>query len=123
MIGFTQIYLLMVVYIETVNIGIIYIVLQRLYIKLFPRTNCPYHGVKVTCFEKKREVLTGEFSTVTLNSLQNNTSNAFGKGSIPGLATYFRFSFRFFKKGSYWRKYVHEVLGSKPAQEKCGQVN
>ena len=31
-------------------------------------------------------------------------------GSIPGLATYFRFSFRFFKKGSCWRKYVHEVL-------------
>ena len=32
-------------------------------------------------------------------------------GLIPGLATYFRFSFRFFKKGScqYWRKYVHEV--------------
>ena len=31
-------------------------------------------------------------------------------GSIPGLATYFRFSFRFFKNVSYWRKYVHEVL-------------
>ena len=33
-------------------------------------------------------------------------------GSIPGLATYFRFSFRFFKKAvvSFWRKYVHEVL-------------
>ena len=33
-------------------------------------------------------------------------------GSIPGLATYFRFPFRFFKKAvvSYWRKYVHEVL-------------
>ena len=33
-------------------------------------------------------------------------------GWIPGLATYFRFSFRFFKKSvvSYWRKYVHEVL-------------
>ena len=30
-------------------------------------------------------------------------------GSIPGLATYFCFSFRFFKEGS-WRKYVHEVL-------------
>ena len=30
-------------------------------------------------------------------------------GSIPGLATYFRSSFRFFKKGE-WRKYVHEVL-------------
>ena len=33
-------------------------------------------------------------------------------GSIPGLATYFRVSFRWFKKAnvSYWRKYVHEVL-------------
>ena len=29
--------------------------------------------------------------------------------SIPDLATYYRFSFRFYKKGS-WRKYVHEVL-------------
>ena len=29
-------------------------------------------------------------------------------GSIPGLATYFCFSFGFFK--NYWRKYVHEVL-------------
>ena len=33
-------------------------------------------------------------------------------GSITGLATYFRFSFRFFKKGScqYCRKYLREVL-------------
>ena len=33
-------------------------------------------------------------------------------GTILGLATYFRFSFRFFKKAvvSFWRKYVHEVL-------------
>ena len=33
-------------------------------------------------------------------------------GSIPGLATYFHFSFRFFRRAvvSYWRKYVHEVL-------------
>ena len=34
-------------------------------------------------------------------------------GSIPNLATYFRFSFRCFSRGavvSYWRKYVHEVL-------------
>ena len=33
-------------------------------------------------------------------------------GSIPGLATYFRFSFRFFKKGScqLLAKVVHEVL-------------
>ena len=37
-------------------------------------------------------------------------------GSIPGLATYFRFSFRFFLRRavvSYWRKYVHEVLVSR----------
>ena len=33
-------------------------------------------------------------------------------GSIPGRATYFRFSFRFSRRAvvSYWRKYVHEVL-------------
>ena len=33
-------------------------------------------------------------------------------GSIPGLATYFRFSFRLLRRAvvSYWRKYVHEVL-------------
>ena len=33
-------------------------------------------------------------------------------GSIPGLATHFRFSFHFFKKGScqLLAKYVHEVL-------------
>ena len=48
-------------------------------------------------------------------------------GSIPGLATYFRFSFRFFKKGS--RQLLAKVCAqstgqplsrSKPAQEKCG---
>ena len=33
-------------------------------------------------------------------------------GLIPGLATYFRFSFRFSRRAvvSYWQKYVHEVL-------------
>ena len=34
-------------------------------------------------------------------------------GSIPGLATYFRFSLSAFSRRavvSYWRKYVHEVL-------------
>ena len=33
-------------------------------------------------------------------------------GSIPGLATYFRFSFAFSRRAvvSYWQKYVHEVL-------------
>ena len=34
-------------------------------------------------------------------------------GSIPGLATYFHFSFRFFKKGSCQLLYVHEVLGNR----------
>ena len=34
-------------------------------------------------------------------------------GSIPGLATYFRFSFRFCSRRAvvnYWPKYVHKVL-------------
>ena len=32
-------------------------------------------------------------------------------GSIPGLATYFRFSFRFSRRAvvSYWQKFVHKV--------------
>ena len=48
-------------------------------------------------------------------------------GSIPGLATYFRFSFRFFKKGSCQllakvcaRSTGTPLRRSKPAQEKCG---
>ena len=48
-------------------------------------------------------------------------------GSIPGLATYFRFSFRFFKKDSCQllakvcaRSTGKPLRRSKPAQEKCG---
>ena len=41
-------------------------------------------------------------------------------GSIPGLATYFRFSFRFFKKGSCQLLVKVCARRSKPAQEKCG---
>ena len=48
-------------------------------------------------------------------------------GSIPGLATYFRFSLRFFKKGSCQllakvcaRSTGKPLRRSKPAQEKCG---
>ena len=48
-------------------------------------------------------------------------------GSIPGLATYFRFSFRFFKKGSCQllakvcaRSTGYPLRRSKPAQEKFG---
>ena len=47
-------------------------------------------------------------------------------GSIPGLATFFRFSFRFFKKGSCQllakvcaRSTGQPLRRSKPAQEKC----
>ena len=44
-------------------------------------------------------------------SVGHLTRKSQGLGSIPGLATYFRFFFR--SRGavvSYWRKYVHEVL-------------
>ena len=47
-------------------------------------------------------------------------------GSIPGLATYFRFSFLFFKKGScqllakVCARSTGTLRRSKPAQEKCG---
>ena len=44
-------------------------------------------------------------------SVGHLTRKSGGLGSIPRLATYSQFSFRFFKKGfSYWRKHVHEVL-------------
>ena len=48
-----------------------------------------------------------------LQSVGHLTRKSGVLGSIPGLATYFCFSFRFFKKDSCqlsWRKYVHEVL-------------
>ena len=48
-------------------------------VKVFPSTNCPYRGVKVTCFGKSVKVLTREFSTFAISSLQNNTYNAVGK--------------------------------------------
>ena len=43
-------------------------------------------------------------------------------GSIPGLATYFRFSFCFFKKGScqLLAKACASLRRAEPAQEKCG---
>ena len=45
-------------------------------------------------------------------SVEHLTRKSRFLGSIPGLATYFRFSFHFFKKGScqLLAKYVHEVL-------------
>ena len=41
--------------------------------KVFPSSNCPYHGVKVTCFGKSVKVLTGEFSTFTIKIFANVT--------------------------------------------------
>ena len=45
-------------------------------------------------------------------SVGHLTRKSWVLGSIPGLATYFRFSFRFFKKGScqLLTKVLHEVL-------------
>ena len=45
-------------------------------------------------------------------SVGHLTHKSWVLGSIPGLATYFRFSSTFSRRAvvSYWRKYVHEVL-------------
>ena len=60
-------------------------------------------------------------------SVGNLTRKSGVLGSIAGLATYFPFSFRFFKKGScqLLAKVCARSTGlplrrSKPAQEKCG---
>ena len=50
------------------------------WVKVFPNTDWPYHGMKVTCFVKKSmKVLTSEFSAFVNIRLQNNTYNAIGK--------------------------------------------
>ena len=48
-------------------------------IKVFSSTNCPYHGMKVTCFGKSVKVFTGALSSFTIKSLQNDTYNAINK--------------------------------------------
>ena len=47
--------------------------------KVFPSTNCPYHGVKIACLGISVKSLTREFSTFALKSLQNNTYRVIGK--------------------------------------------
>ena len=44
----------------------------------FPSTNCPYRGVKATCFGKSVKVLTGDLFLfyISIKSLQNNVYNA-----------------------------------------------
>ena len=55
--------------------------------KVFSSTNCPYRGVKVTCFGKSVKVLIGEFTTFTIKSLQNNTSNVIGNWNLMKILT------------------------------------
>ena len=47
-----------------------------------------------------KPVFFGHFFTEKTQSVGHLTRKSGVLGSIPGLATYFRFSFRFFKKGS-----------------------
>ena len=50
------------------------------YLKVFPSSNCPYHGVKVKCYGKKSiQVPTREFSTFTIKSVQRNTYDVIWK--------------------------------------------
>ena len=73
----------------------------------------------VSAFKKKITLFT--------QSVGHLTRKSGVLGSIPGLATYFRFSFRFFKKDScqLLAKVCAQSTGqplrrSKPAQETCG---
>ena len=51
-------------------------------IKVFPSTNCFHRGEKDTCFGKSVKVLTREFQTFTIKSLQYNTYNVIGKLNV-----------------------------------------
>ena len=60
-------------------------------------------------------VMAGISALAGLHSTVGSASDSRARdpGSILGPATYFLFSFHWFKKGSvvsYWQKYVHEVL-------------
>ena len=65
----------------------VFVFTRNHHLNVFPNTNCPYHDVKVTCFGKSVKVLTGEFSTFTIKSLQINTSNAIGKLNLMKIKT------------------------------------
>ena len=81
--------------------------------------------------DTKRSRVSGEFFPVEPGRVAQSVGHLTRKsgvlGSIPGLATYFRFSFRFFKKGSCQllakvcaRSTGSPLRRSKPAREKCG---
>ena len=61
-------------------------------------------GGQVKCRPKKRVIIKVSHSAVEPGRVAQSVGHLTRKsgvlGSIPGLATYFRFFFRFFKKGS-----------------------
>ena len=84
-------------------------------------TNLPLSGPPHTCkihltkFNSNSHIMgiRGLVSGRVAQSVGHLTRKSGVLGSIPGLATYFRFSFRFFKKGSCQllaKVCVHEVL-------------
>ena len=63
-----------------------------------PEVKTDYHINPITV--KILKIGTPEIITIIVLPVGHLTHKSGVLGSIPGLATYFRFSFRFFKKGS-----------------------
>ena len=65
---------------------------------------CPRYSGSLTpiakCTKRPREIFHLLAPGRVAQSVGHLTRKSGVQGSIPGLATYFRFSFRFFKKGS-----------------------
>ena len=59
-----------------------------------------YLHLKKKKYEQKKEMTPKTTPGRVAQSVGHLTRKSGVLGSIPGLATYFRFSFRFFKKGS-----------------------
>ena len=72
---------------------------------------CPSAHPSINHFFAKDMLITKKPGRV-VQSVGHMTRKSEVLGSIPGLATYFRFSFRCLRGAvvSFWRKYVHEVL-------------
>ena len=71
------------------------------------------HGYNVYMYQAVHSLI-----VVLIPSVGHLTRKSEVLGSIPGLATYFRFSFRCFKRGSC--QLLAKVCARSPAQEKCG---
>ena len=68
--------------------------------------------IALVLFWTKNEIYNQSAPGRVAQSVGHLTRKSGVLGSIPSLATYFRFSFRFSRRAvvNYWRKYVHEVL-------------